>query len=162
MTTNGYFLTPDVADELLTRHVRFFQITVDGPPAEHNRRRKLAGGGPTYDKIIQNLRALRKRDDEFTVHLRVNFDPESLPRLANWIEELAPEFAGDSRFSLHFHPIGRWGGPNDSNLNVCGAELSAQARLDLLKISVEHGFAPSSVREFLSSHGARCYAGSES
>jgi len=64
MTTNGYFLTPAVADAMLSRGVKFYQITVDGPEHEHNARRHLAGGGASYRRVFDNLIALHERDDQ--------------------------------------------------------------------------------------------------
>ncbi len=48
--------------------------------------------------------------------MRVNFDPAfSFHSIEEWFNEIAPLFAGDQRFELAFHPIGRWGGPNDDS-----------------------------------------------
>lgn len=159
MTTNGYYLTPEVAQKLLEREVRMFQITVDGPKSEHDNRRRLAKGGPTYRTILDNLVALRERNDKFTVRLRVNFDPSSYGAIEGWFDEIAPLFAGDERFHLAFHPIGKWGGANDENLDVCGESDGWRYRLRLNERASEHGFAPATYRHFLSSHGATCYAG---
>ena len=159
MTTNGYYLTPDVAENLLQRKVKFFQITVDGGEHEHNARRHLAGGGPTYETVFANLVALHERQDTFTVRLRVNFDPDSETPIERWLETIAPLFAGDPRFELAFHPIGRWGGANDANLHVCDEDAAWKSKLSLVESSMRRGFNAATYRGFLASHGSTCYAG---
>ncbi|MCM1236362.1 MAG: hypothetical protein NC124_11505 [Clostridium sp.] len=55
MVTNGYFLTKDVAQKLAKLKVSSLQVTIDGPKHVHDKRRVLAGGEGTFDKIIQKL-----------------------------------------------------------------------------------------------------------
>jgi uncharacterized protein len=144
-------------------NTRFFQITVDGPSHEHDLRRHLAGGGSTYARVMENLVHLKDSALDFTVRVRVNYDPASLRALGPWIEgELAPMFANDDRFHLAFHPIGRWGGPNDADLDVCSDLDGWEVRNDLYEASAKAGFAPASFRNYLASHGSTCYAGRES
>lgn len=54
--TNGYLLTPENADMLGRCHVSVAQITLDGIGAAHDATRHLVGGGPTYERIVANLR----------------------------------------------------------------------------------------------------------
>jgi hypothetical protein len=90
-------------------------------------------------------------EGEFVVQIRVNFDPLSLPDLEDWLKQLAIDFAGDQRFRLSFHAIGRWGGPNDPTLSVCGAEAAAEARMRLTEIAARNGFSNDGI-----SLAARC------
>lgn len=55
MASNGYLLTRDVSRELKELGVTQIQVSLDGPARIHDRRRPLAGGGPTFNKIISNL-----------------------------------------------------------------------------------------------------------
>ena len=57
--TNGYLLTQDIADMLGRYHVESAQITLDGINEAHDRTRHLAGGGPTFERIAENLRGCR-------------------------------------------------------------------------------------------------------
>ncbi|HEU4561574.1 MAG TPA: radical SAM protein, partial [Longimicrobium sp.] len=120
MTTNGYLLDDERAGKLLSWGCRSFQITVDGLPEEHDRKRIGRDGSPTCEVILANLRALHRRSETFHVNLRVNFDHENLPRMGAFIESLSEDFGNDPRFKLAFHAVGRWGGPNDAQLAVCG------------------------------------------
>lgn len=162
ITTNASFLTSDVARMLLDRRVHRFQITLDGPAETHDLRRKSISGKGTYDRVLGNLSALRAQPDQFVVRLRVNFDPDSIDLIEPWIADIAPIFAEDGRFEISFHPIGRWGGPNDDAINVCDEELAGAAKLDLMEAAYVQGFSRGTMRDFLGSHGSSCYAGKDS
>ncbi len=58
--TNGYFLTPEKADQLDDLHIRSIQLTIDGPEENHNQRRMLLNGGKTFSTIIDNMDYLLK------------------------------------------------------------------------------------------------------
>src|ERR1044071_6392295 len=51
MTTNGYLLTPDVAEKLLLWRVLSYQITLDGAPEDHDRSRPGRDGSGTFTQI---------------------------------------------------------------------------------------------------------------
>ncbi len=57
--TNGYLLNQHHADLLEKAKVRTIQITLDGIGPSHDATRHLAGGGPTFDRIIDNLRSVK-------------------------------------------------------------------------------------------------------
>jgi uncharacterized protein len=79
--TNGYLLTPAVARRLRDRRVRSAQITLDGPPEVHDRRRPLVNGRGTFATILANIVAVA---DILDVQVRVNLDDGNVadyPRL---------------------------------------------------------------------------------
>jgi uncharacterized protein len=143
MTTNGYLLTPEIAEKLLAWRISRFQITLDGPPAQHDCTRPARDGKGTFAQIFENLKALRDRSGDFVVDIRVNFDRTNHPHLAELFDMIEEEFSNDRRFGLRLRAVGQWGGPNDEQLDVCGtdesrqiqAELRAEARRRNLKIS---------------------------
>lgn len=132
MTTNGYLLTPEVADKLLAWKVLRYQITVDGVPEQHDCNRPTRDGQGTFWTIFENLKSLKRRDTDFTVNLRVNFDKGNYPRMDEFLDLTQRELGGDPRFKLVFAPVGKWGGPNDDELAVCdrneGADMQRQLR----------------------------------
>jgi len=71
-TTNGFFLTPEVAEKIIPLGVREFQITLDGIQEEHDKRRVLQAGGGTFNVIMQNLRYLKGTDHTFVIIIRHN------------------------------------------------------------------------------------------
>src|SRR3982751_1040027 len=52
MTTNGYLLTPDIADKLLAWQIDRFQITIDGTPENHDRSRPTRDGQGSFATIF--------------------------------------------------------------------------------------------------------------
>lgn len=73
MITNGYLLTKEVANKLNDMKVDRIQVTLDGTAEQHNKRRPLAGGGPTFDVIVHNLKEI-KDTYKGRIVLRVNTD----------------------------------------------------------------------------------------
>jgi uncharacterized protein len=148
MTTNAYLLTEEVVDRLLSWRITDFQITLDGLPEDHDRHRPRRDGGSTFQTIYDNLSKMAERDDEFTVVIRVNFARSNAPGLERFLDLLRAKFSNDDRFTISFHPVGRWGGENDANLDVCGTgeaqavrmKLKAAARL--LGLRVTSGWRP--------------------
>lgn len=122
MTTNAYLLTEERATKLLDWGCRNYQITIDGLPEDHDCKRVGRDGSPTYSVILDNLRSLRARKDEFFVNLRVNFDRQNFSRLGEFLEALSQDFGGDARFQLRFRAVGKWGGSGDDQLSTCGLD----------------------------------------
>ncbi len=158
ITTNGYLLTPEIAEEIIPLGVRHFQITLDGIREEHDKRRVLQGGGQTFDRIMENLKYLKSTDHSFMVMLRHNFDPESTPKLEEFINMLKEEFSGDPRFYLHFFAIGQWGGANDEELVVCDAKDGLDTLLRGRRLAVDAGLSNTYVFDRFRPNGYVCYA----
>lgn len=118
MTTNGWHLTPDLFDRLHALGVSRYQVSFDGPPGVHDRARPRRGGGGTFERIWGNLRALRGRDDAFTILVRLHVSRENRAAIPAFLDRLAADFGGDPRFPLFPKLLGRWGGPNDAALDV--------------------------------------------
>ncbi len=135
MTTNGYLLTPDIADKLLEWDVHDFQITLDGVREDHDRKRFGRDGSPTFERIFANLVSLQARHTDFRVTLRTNFDQENHARLDEYLALIGTQFGGDPRFVVALHAIGKWGGPNDANLAVCGVDEQREARQQLVQLA---------------------------
>jgi uncharacterized protein len=78
VVTNGYAIAAYLP--LLSRpSIREVQVTLDGPPAVHDRRRPLQGGGGTFDRIARGIDALLAAS--VPVNLRVVVDRENLAAL---------------------------------------------------------------------------------
>jgi uncharacterized protein len=148
MTTNAYLLTEDVVDRLLSWRITDFQITLDGLPEDHDRHRPRRDGGSTFQTIYDNLAKMAERDDEFSVVIRVNFAQSNVPGLEKFLELLQERFRDDDRFTISFHAVGRWGGDNDANLDVCGrgeaqaVHMKLKAAARTLGLRVTSGWRP--------------------
>ncbi len=89
--TNGYLLTQEIADMLERCKVTSAQITIDGLGATHDATRHLAGGGPTFERIVSNL---RNNKMSFRVSVRHNVhegNRQEVDALQKFIEQLAEE-----------------------------------------------------------------------
>lgn len=158
MTTNGYLLTPDIADKLLAWNINDFQITLDGLPEHHNHSRVGRDGSPTFETIFANLKALAQRSEDFHVSLRVNFDAVNAAGLSQFVDLLSQEFQGDRRFHLGLKAVGRWGGPNDASLEVCGGAEAAQIQRDIMAQAKRQGLFFGSLRDAARMGSQVCYA----
>jgi uncharacterized protein len=72
--TNGYLMTKPVAKRLKELNIVKAQITIDGPPEIHNKRRKLPNGDGTFDKIIANINDAK---EYINIIIRINVDDEN-------------------------------------------------------------------------------------
>jgi uncharacterized protein len=162
MTTNAFLLTPEVVDGLLKRKVNNFQVTFDGPEITHDKSRTLAGGGRTFYKILNNLIEMKKRDVKFSVSIRVNFNADSIAVMEDFFKIMSESFGDDPRFGLYFRPIGKYGGPNDHNIQVCEPSYSRVIEMELTEKYLQFGYLDKVVKKSLQSHGQVCYAGKES
>ena len=89
--TNGYLLSQKNADMLERCKVTSCQITIDGLGADHDATRHLAGGGPTFDRIIENLRKVKC---SFKISIRQNVQEKNMntiPEVREFIKKLAEE-----------------------------------------------------------------------
>ena len=57
LVTNGSLLTREMVEKLTPAGLYAAKVTVDGPPDEHNRLRPFKSGAPSFDVILDNVRA---------------------------------------------------------------------------------------------------------
>lgn len=158
MTTNGYLLTPEVADNLLSWRINNFQITLDGLAEHHNHSRVARDGSPTFEQIFDNLKALSGRSDYFHITLRVNFDQRNAGGLSKFVDMLACEFSGDDRYNLSLKAVGKWGGTNDAQLAVCGGDESARIKQEIMAQARRLGLHLGTLRDSAKLGSQVCYA----
>ncbi|MED3553072.1 radical SAM/SPASM domain-containing protein [Cytobacillus praedii] len=159
LVTNGYFLTKEVCQKLLSWEIRQLMVTIDGIGEIHDRRRYLAGGGRTFDKIIENLMKVKEVQGDFDLTIRVNFDESNLQETSKLIEFLGDRFADDKRFGIFFRPVGRWGGANDDELPVCSQITSNKKIWEFTNGAITNGLRIGSmIADSLMPTGSVCYA----
>ena len=100
IVTNGYLLTQEIVDMLGEVRVGAAQITLDGIGAAHDRTRHLAGGGPTFDRIADNLRRLKL---PFPVTIRHNVHAENREEIAA-LKDLTKELEKESGNRIRYYP----------------------------------------------------------
>ena len=87
ISTNGYYLSKETMQTLLAYGVNRVMVTLDGTKEVHDTRRILATGGPTYETILQNLRAIQALEEPFEIYIRVNFDEDNLAQIPPFLTE---------------------------------------------------------------------------
>ena len=158
MTTNGYLLTPEVATKLLNWRITDFQITLDGLAEHHDHSRPARDGSPTFDRIFSNLKSLARRDDHFHVALRVNISRANASGLSQFVDLISESFTGDPRFTLSLKTVGKWGGPNDPQLDVCSGDESARIRQEITKKARQEGLNLGNIKNIAHLGSQVCYA----
>lgn len=116
MTTNGVLLPPEVLIELAEIGCTAFQVTLDGPPAIHDRTRVDRRGNGTFQQIWRNLVGIKTTSADVSIILRIHYTPGTWRRLGPLLRMVRAAFAGDGRYSVLFHPVERLGGKNDCRL----------------------------------------------
>ncbi len=112
MTTNGYLLTPETIEKLISLKVYSYCITLDGLKNSHDTQRVLINGNPTYQMIINNLRYIRDhvKFRYLNICIRTNFTKTTLDSIDDYLSFLNLEFGDDSRFAPYFKLAYDWGG----------------------------------------------------
>ncbi|MGV8155254.1 MAG: radical SAM protein, partial [Alkaliphilus sp.] len=90
IVTNAYLLDKETALKLKNDcKVNSIQITLDGPPKMHNKTRILHNGEPTFDKIIENMKACK--DILPKISIRVNVSKNNYLEATEVVEILKKE-----------------------------------------------------------------------
>ncbi|HZI93690.1 MAG TPA: radical SAM protein, partial [Patescibacteria group bacterium] len=92
IVTNGYFLDREKVDLLKTLGVQTIQVTLDGPPVIHDRRRILLGGQGTFWRIMDNMKQVAGM---LPIKLRINVDRRNAGATIDLLEVLAREGIAD-------------------------------------------------------------------
>lgn len=142
MVTNGYLLSDDLIDKLKNCSITSYQITVDGPPEIHNRRRRFKGCEcDTYTKIMENIKLLI--DKGLKPIIRVNVDSTNV----HYINELLEMFKmeGLSNVKVYFgHVRGEEYSGCSSNLSCMNCQEYAEFDFKYSKVLRDNGFATDS------------------
>jgi uncharacterized protein len=101
MITNGYMLTRKVAEELPQLHVKGVQVTIDGPPDVHDKRRILANGKGTFHQILDNV---VNAADILSVSIRMNIDKANVDR-APEVLDILKERGVAQKVNVYFAPV---------------------------------------------------------
>ncbi len=144
--TNGYLLDGPMADLLDRCRVTSAQITLDGVGAMHDQTRHLVGGGPTFARIIDNLRS---RKLPFEVNIRHNVHAgnyDQIEPLRKLIKEIAAE--SGNRITYAATPVG---GSEEADHRGSEVQLLNE------RISSELGIRKDTWR-FTGGRGAYCFA----
>ncbi len=154
MTTNAYTLSRPRFERLLDLGVTHYQISFDGPRDWHDRKRILASGRGTFDRVWANVLAMREVERPFDVLVRLHVDRENEAALPEFIRDYAAAFGTDDRFQLFIRTLACLGGPQDATLPVFAAEAGSAAVRKLSDFARDLGVRNVTIEQ----HAPVCYA----
>ncbi|MEM9554420.1 MAG: radical SAM protein [Acidobacteriota bacterium] len=143
-TTNAVMLDAERLHRFAARGLRRYQISLDGPPEEHDRKRTGAGGRATFATIWRNVRTALESDLELEILLRVHVDRDNAASIPRLLAMCRDELPWDERIRLFLRPLSRLGGPNDARLRILGAEkdqVLADLREQARRLGLGAGYA---------------------
>jgi len=88
--TNGYYLE-EFIDLLTTVKLRYIMVTLDGEEENHNKRRYLANGKPTYQKLLAGIS--KCLENGITTRIRMNVPEGGVDESTRLQQELAARFS---------------------------------------------------------------------
>ncbi len=101
--TNGVLLDRETAKKLHDEcSVNRVQITIDGMPEIHNKRRIFANGGGSFDIIINNIQQCR---DFFDIYVRMNVDRFNEQDVKNFLKFSVEELKWDDNPQIYIAPV---------------------------------------------------------
>ena len=98
--TNGYLLDQNIVDMLDRVKIQMMQITLDGLGDVHDQTRHLAGGGPTFERITDNLRTLKI---PFRVSVRHNVHTENFDQIEP-LRKFVEDLTSKSNNNISYYP----------------------------------------------------------
>ena len=100
----------------------------------HNRTRVRADGKGSFDRIWNNLLAIREGISPVDILLRVHLTPGNLPFMPKFLEQIRDTFLWDPRFKVLLKPVEHLGGPNDGTMAIVPADAQSGIIRELEKI----------------------------
>jgi uncharacterized protein len=158
MVTNGYLLTPDVADRLFELgHWGGIQITLDGTATYHDLKRPLRSGKPTFERVYRNL---LYASTKLPISLRMNVDLMNPDGCHDLLDDLAGAGAAE-RIFVYFAPIHSFGkGCRDIDdkpeVQLSSTVAFSEIQTGLMEHALDLGFA--TTMPFEMSHLPQCQA----
>lgn len=114
------------------------QITLDGEPGIHNKRRKLAKDENTFEVIIRNIKNIIESDRNLQFIIRINVDNDnakSIGKILDYFEELGLK----GKLDVYLAPVRTMNG--QCNNEKCFAEKEfADTEINFIKIGLEKGY----------------------
>lgn len=98
MVTNGYLLDEETIVKMKSVNIDGVQITIDGPPEIHNKRRTAKNGDDTFDRILENV--VLAKANKIDVTIRVNVDQTNEEYIGELLDILKSKNLLDVSISL--------------------------------------------------------------
>lgn len=98
ITTNGYLLNEHAIAVLAKYNTSYVKISIDGPPAVHDKRRMLLSGKPTYQRIFDNA---IKASSKVPVLIRINVDKSNYKVILELLNIIAAVKTSTKKISVY-------------------------------------------------------------
>lgn len=168
ITTNGFLLNLDLFNQFYDLNLKFYQITLDGLPEDHNRLRPSNSGTGTFETIFNNLKKIHEysnSEKDFNIMIRVNFNENTatLEKRQQFLNLLKITFENDKRFSVLFREIGDYSSLNnktsDAGHELCSHQMGSKLKEIYENEAVEYDLELGELMTFTGNGSASCYAG---
>lgn len=136
IVTNGYLLTPEVAETLAACDVKMAQITLDGSRKDHDFRRFLRNGQPTYDAILDNVSKVTHLLD---ISIRCNVDAHNIAGAGDLLDALE-EKGLKNKVGFYLAPVDNINDTCPSDSSCFSMEAFSREELDFYSHAVDRGF----------------------
>lgn len=136
IVTNGYLMDRVMAERLKDLGVGIAQVTIDGPEAVHDRRRKLHSGRGTYRQIMDNL---AETADLLQVLVRINVDRDNAESAHEVLQDM--EQRGIlSKVQVHFAQVTSGAGVCADMRDRCfSGEEYSRSQVNLYRALIDRG-----------------------
>lgn len=121
LVTNAYLLGKDKINQLNDLNIKTVQITIDGPQEVHDKRRILASGRPTFQRIMDNIETLMNSSFNGKCNIRVNLDKNNLASFFDLRQTLLNRFRG-KELSVYAGHVDTAPDHYDKGCNLCSVE----------------------------------------
>jgi len=102
MVSNGSLISKSVAQELLQYHISDIEITVDGPPDVHNRRRISKDGENSFERVINGI---LNAGQFINVTIRINIDRENIAYYDDFLKYLSHRIKNLRNVSINIERV---------------------------------------------------------
>ena len=115
-TTNGYFLKPEIFDDLERLDFQTFQITLDGNRENHDKVKFQKGLVSAFDHVLTNINALLHKSEQFDIALRINYTHDNIT--TEIVDQVSVLISEDVRSRVRIMPYKVWQERVDKNFNT--------------------------------------------
>lgn len=110
MSTNGYNLSLDTFIELINCNIVFFQVTLDGNRATHNRLRPHKDiPDSSFDVIFSNLKSICSLKRFYRITIRINLTKSAVKSIIEYAQ-MANFMVGNHKFEINCQKMSDYGG----------------------------------------------------
>jgi len=138
IVTNGYYLTKEIVMQFDYLHIEHIQITLDGPPELHNKRRQLPTGEDTFFVILDNIKEAVNINSQINITIRVNADKTNIEYVDSILDYL-DEYKLSDKVGLYLAPVDN----NNKNCNqsLCFSEREfAVEQMKFIERNLKNGY----------------------